>query len=124
MSDPGAAAASRPGQSRPVMADSTGPHTFVAFSEISVPATGREALDAAFADRLGAVDRWPGFRGLQVWADPSDSCTLIMVSWWDNEAAFTTYMGSPDHRLSHRRIPDGQHRPRAKAFHRYEVIAQ
>lgn len=99
-------------------------YEFVAVSEISVPEAGRERLEAAFADRLGAVDSWPGFGGLQVWADAADPCSLIMVSWWDCEQSFATYMRSADHRGSHRRIPTGEHRPRARGFRRYQVIAR
>ncbi len=101
-----------------------GTRQFVAFSELTVPEAGRAAVDDAFAHRLGAVDGWPGFRGLEVWADVSDPCTLVMVSWWDNCACFTAYMHSDDHRESHQRIPEGEQRPRARRFSRYEVIAQ
>jgi heme-degrading monooxygenase HmoA len=101
-----------------------GDRQFVAVSEISVPEAGRATLQAAFAYRLGAVDQWPGFGGLQVWADAADPCTLIMVSWWDSQESFATYMRSEDHRRSHRRIPDGEHRPRANGFRRFEVIAR
>lgn len=97
---------------------------FVAVSELVVPEAGREALDATFAARLGAVDHWPGFRGLQVWADVSDPCTLMMVSWWDDQDCFTTYMRSEDHHRSHQRIPGGDDRPRPRRFRRYEVIAR
>lgn len=97
---------------------------FVTVSEIGVPSAGRAALDAAFADRLGAVDGWPGFRGLQVWASSEDAETLMMVSWWDSEACFKAYMGSADHRRSHRRIPTGDNRPRARGFRRYRVVAR
>lgn len=97
---------------------------FVALSEISVPASGRAALDAAFADRLGAVDHWPGFRGLQVWASNEDDESLIMVSWWDSEDCFAAYMGSPDHRRSHSRVPTGALRPRARGFRRFHVVAR
>ena len=97
---------------------------FVAFSEITVPLAGRQALDDAFRARLGAVDQWPGFCGLQVWAAPDDATRVVMVSWWDSADAFATYMGSPEHRRSHSRIPRGKDRPRPAAFSRYEVIAQ
>ncbi len=97
---------------------------FVAVSDLTVPASGREALVAAFARRLGAVDTWPGFQGLQVWADPRDVTALVMVSWWDTEASFTAYMQSGDHRRSHDRIPGGVDRARPRRFRRYEVIAR
>jgi len=102
---------------------------FVAVSVLSVPEAGRAALVAAFTQRLGAVDDWPGFQQLQVWADQTDPTALVMVSWWDTEAAFTSYMRSEDHRRSHARIPDGPHRARPREsrprkFCRYEIIAR
>ncbi|MCU1496403.1 MAG: antibiotic biosynthesis monooxygenase [Acidimicrobiales bacterium] len=97
---------------------------FVAVSNITVPEAGRAALLDAFGQRLGAVDSWPGFKGLQVWADQSDPAALVMVSWWDTEDNFTTYMRSADHRRSHARIPGGPARARPSQFRRYELIAR
>ena len=108
----------------PPPASEPAPSQFVAVSELTVPEAGREALDAAFADRLGAVDRWPGFQGLQVWADVTDPCSLMMISWWDSSECFATYMRSEDHRRSHRRIPRGDDRPRPCQFRRFEVVAR
>ena len=97
---------------------------FVAWSQIEVPEEGRLDLDRAFANRLGAVDRWPGFKKLEVWADVVDPTTYIMVSWWTSPEAFKAYMRSDDHRLSHRRIPTGEFRPRARHFRRYRIVAR
>ena len=97
---------------------------FVAVSDLTVPVAGRAALVAAFGHRLGAVDAWPGFRSLQVWADPADATALVMVSWWDTEEAFSAYMRSDDHRQSHARIPGGPDRARPRRFRRYTVIAR
>ena len=97
---------------------------FVAVSNLSVPLAGRAELIAAFGTRLGAVDSWPGFHGLQVWADDKDPTALVMVSWWDKEADFTAYMQSDDHRRSHARIPGGPDRARPRRFRRYQVIAR
>ncbi len=109
---------------RPPAAAGTTRRQFVAVSELTVPQEGREAVFAGFADRLGAVDGWPGFRGLQVWADATDPCSLMMISWWDNQDCFAAYMRSEDHRRSHQRIPAGEYRPRPGRFRRYEVIAR
>ena len=97
---------------------------FVAVSDLAVPEAGRAAVVAAFGHRLGAVENWPGFQGLQVWADPTDPTALVMVSWWETEEAFIAYMGSGDHRRSHKRIPAGVNRSRPRGFRRYRVISQ
>lgn len=96
--------------------------TFVAVSEFTVPSEGRQALLDAFARRLRAVEAWPGFRGLQVWADDRDESAFTMVSWWDSETQFAAYMGSRDHRESHGRIPKGEHRPRPGVFRRFRTV--
>ena len=97
---------------------------FVAVSNLTVPEAGRAALLDAFGERLGAVDTWPGFQGLQVWADQHDPTALVMVSWWNTEADFAAYMRSDDHRRSHTRIPSGPDRARPVKFRRYELIAR
>jgi heme-degrading monooxygenase HmoA len=109
---------------RSTVSEPVGMAPFVVVSHLSVPEPGRAALVTAFTQRLGAVDGWPGFQQLQVWADPTDPTALVMVSWWDTEAAFTSYMHSDEHRRSHARIPDGPHRARPRHFRRYNVIAR
>lgn len=97
---------------------------FVAWSHVVVPPEGRESLVDAFQQRLRMVDDWPGFQRLQVWEDTKDATSFVMVSWWDDEGAFASYMGSPQHRQSHARIPDGPDRPHAAGFNRYRVVAR
>ncbi len=97
---------------------------FVAFSELEVPEGGQDRIEAAFRDRLGAVDSWPGFRSLEVWADLSEPEAYTMVSWWDSAEAFRDYMQSDDHHRSHQRIPGGEGRPRPRKFRRYRIVAR
>ncbi len=105
-------------------ADQAPTGSFVAHSRLTVPPEGRTAVVTAFRDRLGRVDGWEGFHRLEVWADRRDPTVMVMVSWWDTEAAFQAYMASEDHRISHERIPGGAFRPHPDRFTRYEVIAR
>lgn len=97
---------------------------YVAVSHIEVPAGGAAALEAAFRSRLGAVDAWPGFLGLEVLADRRRASHYLMISRWASRSAFLEYMRSPDHRRSHDRIPDGPLRPHAAGFEEYEPVAR
>jgi heme oxygenase (mycobilin-producing) len=99
------------------------PRVYVAISEIRVPDRGRERLEAAFRGRLGAVDRWPGFRGLEVLRDRREPTRLLMVTRWESREHFRAYMRSDDHRRSHARIPDGPLRPRAAGFDEFDQVA-
>jgi heme oxygenase (mycobilin-producing) len=97
--------------------------TYVAISEISVDEEGAPALEAAFRSRLGAVDDWPGFVGLEVLRHRRRAGTYLMVSRWASKECFQSYMRSVDHERSHARIPAGPHGPRPAGFADYEVIA-
>ena len=96
---------------------------YVAVSEIAVDAQGQDAMLAAFADRLHAVDRWEGFLGLELLADRRTAGRYLMVSRWTSREVFVTYMRSQDHRESHDRIPGGDHAPRAAGFDEFDVVA-
>jgi heme-degrading monooxygenase HmoA len=97
---------------------------YVAMSRISVPPSGAAALDDAFLDRLGAVDAWPGFLGLEVLRHRRRPGTYVMISRWTSHDAFLAYMRSDDHRRSHARIPGGEDAPSAVGFDDYEVVAR
>lgn len=96
---------------------------YVAISEIAVPVEGATELEQAFRDRLGAVDAWPGFLGLEVLRHRRKPGCYLMVSRWATKQAFTEYMRSDDHRRSHDRISDGEHAPRPAGFDDYDRVA-
>jgi heme-degrading monooxygenase HmoA len=96
---------------------------YVAISEVAVPADGIDRLKAAFCNRLGAVDGWPGFIGLEVLQDRRDPGLFLMVTRWSSKEAFRSYMRSADHRRSHARVPGGEAAPSLAGFREYEVVA-
>lgn len=100
------------------------PRPYVAVSKIAVPPEGAAALETAFAERLGEVEGWPGFRGLEVWRERGASGAYTMVSWWDHDDAFRAYLRSEAHRRSHARMPGGPARPRPAGLSTFEVVAR
>jgi heme-degrading monooxygenase HmoA len=97
-------------------------------SRLRVPEERSEELVRAFRARVRLVDEADGFVDLQVWRSDRDRGELIMVSRWRDRAAFTAYMRSPQHRISHGRIdPDLQAAiklERLEHLHTYEVVAE
>jgi len=89
------------------------PGTFVVTSELRVPHGGEAGLEAAFRRRLGAVDAWPGFLGLEVWRDGRVGGRYLLVTRWCTPDHYRDYMRSADHRASHARIPVGEFAPSA-----------
>jgi len=102
-------------------ADGTG--LFVVASTIMIEEAGCARLEQAFRDRLGAVERCEGFRGLQVWREPRQPGQYLMVSWWASREQWAAYMRSDEHDVSHARIPTDPARPRAAGVRTFEVVA-
>ena len=83
---------------------------------------------SAFRGRARLVDAADGFVDLQVWQSDRDPGELVMVSRWRDRAAFTAYMRSEQHRISHARIdPDLDAAIKLQALehlHTYDVVAE
>ena len=74
------------------------------------------------------VDHADGFVDLQVWRSDRDPEEVLMVSRWRDRAAFTAYMRSDAHRISHERIDPALQAAirleRLEHLHTYEVVAE
>jgi heme-degrading monooxygenase HmoA len=109
--------------SLPVSTTPTNAGTHVVVSELQIAPEGASNLEAAFRERLGEVDSFPGHIGLQVWKDPRRPGRYLMVTWWESEAAFHSYMRSESHRRSHARIPSEPARPHPVRVERFSIVS-
>jgi heme-degrading monooxygenase HmoA len=91
-------------------------------SEVTIDPAGAGLLEVAFQDRVRLVEQAPGFQRIEVWRDAARPGVFQMVSWWDSDEQFRTYMRSQDHRASHARIPAAPHKPRGTGVRRYSVV--
>jgi heme-degrading monooxygenase HmoA len=107
----------------PTLPSSLQTGSLVVMSTLLVPEAGGHALEEAFLRRLGAVDDWDGYQGLQVWRDLHHVGRYAMTSWWADRAQFARYMRSTDHADSHARVPTGPAAPRLESLHRFEVLS-
>lgn len=105
-----------------------GSSEYVSMSRLRVEPERADELVEAFRARIGLVDAFDGFAGLEVWRSDRDPEELIMVSRWRDRACFTAYMRSEDHRRSHERIPEGLDAAialeRLDHLHTYDVVAR
>jgi heme oxygenase (mycobilin-producing) len=101
---------------------------YVSMSRLRVAADRSDELIAAFRDRAHLVDEADGFVDLQVWRSDRDPEEVLMVSRWRDRAAFTAYMRSAEHKVSHGRIDPGLQAAikleRLEHLHTYEVVAE
>lgn len=101
---------------------------YVSLSRLRIEPHRAPELVAAFRARAHLVDEADGFIDLQVWQSDRDAGELVMVSRWRDRKAFTAYMRSQEHRVSHSRIdPDLDAAitlERLEHLHTYEVVAE
>jgi heme-degrading monooxygenase HmoA len=100
---------------------------YVSMSRLRVEAAQSDELIAAFRRRAHLVDDAPGFVDLEVWRSDRDPGEVLMVSRWQDRAAFTAYMRSRAHRISHDRIDPALQEAirleRLEHLHTYDVVA-
>jgi heme oxygenase (mycobilin-producing) len=101
---------------------------YVSLSRLRVEEGRAPELVAAFRRRAHLVDDADGFVDLQVWQSDRDPREIVMVSRWRDRSAFTEYIKSDDHRLSHERIDpeldEAIKLERLEHMHTYEVVAE
>jgi heme-degrading monooxygenase HmoA len=101
---------------------------YVSMSRLEIPPDRAPELVAAFRSRARLADRADGFIDLQVWQSDRDPGEILMVSRWRDRDAFTAYMKSPQHKVSHDRIDPGLKADialrRLEHLHTYEVVAE
>jgi len=101
---------------------------YVSMSRLAIPAERASELVDAFRGRAHLADDADGFIDLQVWQSDRDLGDILMVSRWRDRGAFTAYMKSAAHQVSHERIdPDLKQDislKRLDHLHTYEVVAE
>lgn len=101
---------------------------YVSMSRLEIPAERAAELVGAFRRRAHLADEADGFIDLPVWQSDRDLGDILMVSRWRDRSAFTTYMKSAAHQVSHDRIdPDLKQDislKRLDHLHTYEVVAE
>ena len=100
------------------------PQLYVVMSHIQIDPGGADTLDRAFRERLGEVERAPGFVRLEVWRSERDPGRYAMTTWWERKEDFRRYMASDAHSRSHARIPSSPARPRGAGIDRYTLVAR
>lgn len=123
--------------------------TFVAVNTITCKPEYRERFEELFATRAKAIDRMPGFCGMQVLRPDGkpkrpknapkgvslpgdDQGAYLIVSYWRRREDFEGWTGSPEFLEGHKRGFEDVRRakesdkepPMTSAFHTYEVIAK
>lgn len=105
---------------------------FVAINYIQCRPDYRARFEELFRSRAHAIDRMPGFGGMRVLRPQKPDEPYLVVSFWESEAAFRAWVGSPEFLEGHQRGFDdlrqarerGEEPPMSSEFITYDVITQ
>ena len=101
---------------------------YISMSHLRVAPERADDLVTAFRHRMGLVDDFAGFEGLEVWRSDREPEEVIMVSRWRDRSCFRDYMRSAAHRASHDRVAHDLQSAialqRLDHLHTYEVVAR
>lgn len=67
----------------------------------------KEEVRQAFINRPGLVEKAPGFCGLEVLTDVSDSAVFMLLTRWTDQESYQSWHRSNAHHQSHKFIPKG-----------------
>lgn len=105
---------------------------FVAINSITCRPEYVGRFEELFGSRAGEIDQMPGFLRMAVLRPQKSGEPYLVMSEWESEEAFQSWMRSPAFAAGHRRGFDdlakakeaGQPAPMTSTFRTYEVMAK
>lgn len=105
---------------------------FVAVNFIDCKPEYAERFECMFCSRARAIDRMPGFLGMEVLKCTESGQPYLVVSHWKDEASFNAWVGSPEFHEGHRRAFEdmaaakarGEEPPMKSDFKTYSVLTR
>lgn len=103
---------------------------FVAINYITCRPDYADRFESLFASRAHAIDRMPGFLGMEVLKCTEGGRPYLVISRWKDEQSFKAWVGSPEFHEGHKRAFDdlrqakerGEQPPMSSDFLTYEIL--
>lgn len=103
---------------------------FVAINYINCQPYFAERFECLFCTRARAIDRMPGFLGMNVLKCHEENQPYLIVSYWKDQASFDAWVGSPEFLEGHKRgfedirkaKEEGREAPMTSTFKTYSVV--
>jgi len=74
----------------------------VVANRVPVASGWEETFEERFRQRAGQIDKQPGFVSMKILKPQSDDTPYVVLTTWQDRAAFDTWVGSDDFKLAHR----------------------
>ena len=70
-------------------------------NRVPVAAGWEETFEERFRNRAGQIDKQPGFVRMQILRPQTDGAPYVVLTTWQDKAAFEAWVGSDDFKLAH-----------------------
>ncbi|MFK5985001.1 MAG: antibiotic biosynthesis monooxygenase [Pseudomonadota bacterium] len=74
---------------------------YVVANRVFVTAEYINEFEQRFKKRAGQIDKQPGFVSMEVLKPKSENTPYVILTHWQNEAAFKNWVGGEDFKLAH-----------------------
>ena len=74
---------------------------YIVANRVPVAEGWEEQFEERFQKRAGQVDKQPGFVRMQILRPTEKDSPYVVLTTWDDEQAFTNWVGSDDFKLAH-----------------------
>lgn len=97
---------------------------YIVANRVPVMPEWAEQFEARFRNRIGQIDQQPGFVSMQVLRPADDDSPYVVLTAWQDKAAFESWVGSEDFRQAHRHpLPKEAYRDGGR-LERHEVVIE
>jgi len=97
---------------------------YVVANRVPVAPKWAEKFEERFRNRVGQIDRQPGFVSMQILRPADDDSPYVVLTTWKDKAAFDSWVGSEDFRLAHQNpLPKEAYREGGR-LERHEVVIE
>lgn len=75
---------------------------YVVANRVPVTAGWEETFEARFRQRAGQIEQQPGFVRMEILRPVSPDTPYVVLTTWEDEAAFRAWVGGEDFKAAHR----------------------
>ena len=96
--------------------------SYVVANRVFVKSEYGDEFEQRFKNRPGQINQQPGFELMEVLKPKSDDTPYVVLTHWQDEAAFQDWVGSEDFKLAHQNPMDKAAFLEGGGIERYEVV--
>jgi len=95
---------------------------YVVANRVPVASGWEEQFEERFRRRAGQVDKQPGFVRMDILRPVDEDSPYVVLTTWEDEAAFDNWVGSEDFKLAHQNPLPGEAFSGEGRLERHEVV--